>query len=49
MPMDLNQLIKSSQVLTDDHIRLLVYQILRGLKVGTTKSVCHTIVDFWSQ
>ena len=34
MGADLNSILKC-QKLTDEHVQFLVYQILRGLKVGT--------------
>ena len=36
MGADLNSILKC-QKLTDEHVQFLVYQILRGLKVWTTK------------
>lgn len=35
MGADLNNIVKC-QKLTDDHVQFLIYQILRGLKVGET-------------
>ena len=42
MSSDLNRIIKT-QVLTDDHIRILVYQILRGLKYIHSAGVIHRV------
>ena len=48
MGSDLNNIIKQ-QSLTDEHVQFLVYQILRGLKVGLValviKHVFVCIVD----
>ncbi|CAD8071893.1 unnamed protein product [Paramecium sonneborni] len=38
---DLAQVIKSDQVLTDEHIQLFLYQILRGLKYLHTAGILH--------
>lgn len=38
MGADLNNIVKC-QKLTDDHVQFLIYQILRGLKVGDAYSV----------
>ena len=48
MGSDLNQIIKT-QSLTDEHVQLLIYQILRGLKVmcvwgGTGCVICEWVV-----
>jgi serine/threonine protein kinase len=38
---DLAQVIKSDQVLTNEHIQLFLYQILRGLKYLHTGNILH--------
>lgn len=38
MGADLNNIVKC-QKLTDDHVQFLIYQILRGLKVGGIQTV----------
>ena len=38
MGADLNNIVKC-QKLTDDHVQFLIYQILRGLKVGELLAV----------
>lgn len=40
MGADLNNIVKC-QKLTDDHVQFLIYQILRGLKVGFSSLICH--------
>ena len=48
MESDLSEVIRT-QKLTDEHIQFLIYQILRGLKVG--KWVCaklQTLIIFYS-
>lgn len=41
MDTDLNQIIKSPQELTDDHIQYFIYQVLRGLKYIHSAHVLH--------
>ncbi|EGR26963.1 protein kinase domain protein [Ichthyophthirius multifiliis] len=41
METDLQQIIKSEQVLTADHIKFFIYQILRGLKYVHSGGVIH--------
>lgn len=41
METDLATIIKSEQVLTDEHIQFFLYQILRGLKYIHSASVAH--------
>ena len=36
MGADLNNIVKC-QALSDEHVQFLVYQLLRGLKVGATR------------
>ena len=43
MGSDLNNIIKT-QSLTDEHVQLLIYQVLRGLKVRTTCVYVRTCV-----
>ena len=45
-PTDLNNIIKT-QPLTDEHIVLLVYQLLRGLKVTMATTVCSPVETFY--
>ncbi len=42
MSSDLNKIIKS-QRLSDDHVRFLVYQMLRGLKYIHSAGVIHRV------
>ena len=44
MGADLNSILKF-QKLTDEHVQFLVYQILRGLKVGTKDFFAVEICD----
>ena len=46
MGADLNNIVKT-QRLSDDHVQFLVYQILRGLKVGisNTGRKCHFYLE----
>lgn len=41
MDTDLQQIISSDQVLTDDHVQYFLYQILRGLKAVHSAHVLH--------
>ena len=41
MESDLHQVIRSSQPLTDEHVRYFLYQILRGLKYIHSANVIH--------
>ncbi|KAJ7540509.1 hypothetical protein O6H91_10G019900 [Diphasiastrum complanatum] len=41
MDTDLNQIIRSSQALTDDHYQYFIYQLLRGLKYIHSANVLH--------
>lgn len=41
MDTDLNQIIRSNQILTDDHCQYFLYQILRGLKYVHSANVLH--------
>ncbi|CAL9780839.1 unnamed protein product [Musa acuminata subsp. burmannicoides] len=41
MDTDLNQIIRSNQLLTDDHCQYFLYQILRGLKYVHSANVLH--------
>ncbi|KAJ4836589.1 Mitogen-activated protein kinase ntf6 [Turnera subulata] len=41
MDTDLNQIIRSSQALTDDHCQYFLYQLLRGLKYIHSANVLH--------
>ncbi|KAK4788627.1 hypothetical protein SAY86_019946 [Trapa natans] len=41
MDTDLNQIIRSTQPLTDDHCRYFLYQLLRGLKYVHSANVLH--------
>lgn len=41
MDTDLNQIIKSPQELTDDHVQYFIYQVLRGLKYIHSAHVLH--------
>ncbi|XP_023000265.1 mitogen-activated protein kinase homolog MMK2-like [Cucurbita maxima] len=41
MDTDLNQIIRSNQLLTDDHCRFFLYQLLRGLKYVHSANVLH--------
>lgn len=41
MDTDLNQVIRSSQALTEDHCRYFLYQLLRGLKYIHSANVLH--------
>ncbi|KAK1373640.1 Mitogen-activated protein kinase [Heracleum sosnowskyi] len=41
MDADLNQVIRSSQALTEDHCRYFLYQLLRGLKYIHSANVLH--------
>eukprot|EP00252_Welwitschia_mirabilis_P015123 TRINITY_DN3328_c0_g1_i1.p1 TRINITY_DN3328_c0_g1~~TRINITY_DN3328_c0_g1_i1.p1 ORF type:complete len:369 (+),score=36.87 TRINITY_DN3328_c0_g1_i1:639-1745(+) len=41
MDTDLHQIIKSSQLLTDDHCQYFIYQLLRGLKYLHSANVLH--------
>ncbi|KAF9453570.1 Pkinase-domain-containing protein [Macrolepiota fuliginosa MF-IS2] len=41
MEADLHQIIKSGQVLTNEHVQYFVYQILRGMKYIHSASVIH--------
>ncbi|XP_044480028.1 mitogen-activated protein kinase homolog NTF6-like [Mangifera indica] len=41
MDTDLHQIIRSSQVLTDDHCQYFLYQLLRGLKYIHSANVLH--------
>jgi len=41
MDTDLHQIIKSAQVLTDDHCKYFIYQLLRGLKYLHSANVLH--------
>lgn len=49
MGADLNNIVKC-QKLTDDHVQFLIYQILRGLKVGealgSTRELSSTLVPY---
>lgn len=38
---DLAQVIKSDQILSDEHIQLFLYQILRGMKYLHTAGILH--------
>ena len=46
MGADLNSILKCQQ-LSDDHVKFLIYQILRGLKVCTILSACITVCHLW--
>ena len=41
METDLNRVIYSNQVLTDDHIQFFTYQIFRGLKYLHSAGIIH--------
>ncbi|OCH93660.1 Pkinase-domain-containing protein [Obba rivulosa] len=41
MEADLHQIIKSGQILTNEHVQYFVYQILRGMKYIHSSSVVH--------
>ena len=41
MDTDLHRIIKSTQPLSDDHVRYFAYQILRGLKYLHSANVMH--------
>lgn len=45
MGADLNNIVKC-QKLTDDHVQFLIYQILRGLKVGEAPTVMQSFFFF---
>lgn len=44
MSSDLNRIIKA-QKLNDDHIKLLIYQLLRGLKYIHSAGVIHRVIE----
>lgn len=50
METDLKTIIKSPQILTEEHIQFFLYQILRGMKYVHSASILHrdlVIINFY--
>ena len=46
MPYDLNEILRSQEILSDEHHRFLLYQLLRGLKYIHSANIIHRDLVF---
>ena len=46
MPYDLNEILRSQELLSDEHHRFLLYQLLRGLKYIHSANIIHRDLVF---